>query len=93
MTFFWIQFIKISYKISKITTIRINIYGITPKTPTKDPDTKDYKILFWSLIAVGFKMKNTPTLQSKMKSKYGNTLKIIEGIETMCLVSNLGPHA
>ncbi len=44
----------------------MKIYGITPRSPTKDYEINDSKIAFSSLIAVGFKTKNIPTLHSSM---------------------------
>lgn len=66
ITFFWIHLNKNSYKVSKITQIRMKISGITPIMPVKELETIDSKILFLSLIAVGFNTRKIPTLQKRI---------------------------
>lgn len=73
--------------------IKIKISGITPKMPVKEFETKDCKMLFWSLIAVGFKTKKIPTLHNRMNNMYGTYLKIIEKTENIFLASIFGPQA
>ena len=49
-------------------TIKIKISGITPNIPANEFETKDSKILFLSLIAVGFNTRNIPILQKSINS-------------------------
>ncbi len=46
----------------------MKISGITPNIPANEFETKDSKILFLSLIAVGFNTRKIPTLQKRMNN-------------------------